>query len=125
LLGTSVVVAIAIVLLTSCGGDDGDEAETPTTADQTTTTASPEMTTTSAPTVDDAAQTMGVVARAACLRFATDGTDDATADEVVATLVDAGAFDFANRTLFIMAFASECPEYLVALGGAQSRAGLS
>ena len=57
-------------------------------------------------------------------RFDTDGTDDATADEVVAALVEAGALGGENTALFIVAFTSECPEHLVPLGEAQARAGL-
>ena len=58
------------------------------------------------------------------MRFDTDGTDDATADEVVATLVEAGRVGRRKSAYFIVAFTSECSEHLVPLGEAQARAGL-
>lgn len=108
-----------VLMLGACGDDDEAEATTTTAAEKTTTTTKSEL---------QVAEAMDVFAQAACLRFDTDGTSDAVADEVYAAqqqTIDQYEGDAREQaeTLFFLAFVEHCPDHAIPYGQAEQRAG--
>lgn len=114
---------LAVLALAACGDDSGPDSDT------TVATATTVETTTTTESDVDLAEKMDVFARAACLRFDTDGTSDAVADEVVAAVEDAlepyeGEARQEARNLFFVSFIDLCSDHAIPYGQAQQRAGV-